>query len=231
MRTRRPSPAMIVALIALCVAMGGTGYAANSLVDSDGPTAQTADTEQASAAKKKKKARRGPPGPAGPQGPAGQNGAPGQPGEQGEQGQPGTPAVVQYAEFYALMPGSNDMPVAPGGTVDFVQAGPEVGDIQAVAADAYALPDIGTYRVSFNVPVTEPGQLGLSLNFAELPQTIVGRATETSQIIGESLITTTAVDSILSVVNPADNLTGLTITPSAGGTEPVVATLIIEQLS
>ncbi len=41
---------------------------------------------------------------------------------------------------------------------------------------------------------------------------------------------TTAVNSILTVRNPAGNSTALTITPLAGGTRPVSASLIVEQL-
>jgi len=76
MRIRRPSPAMCVALIALFVALGGTGYAAFSLPrDSVG----TAQLKNGAVTKKKISARtrralrgqRGPQGPAGPVGPVG----------------------------------------------------------------------------------------------------------------------------------------------------------------
>lgn len=59
---------------------------------------------------------------------------------------------------------------------------------------------------------------------------VVGRATGTSQIIGMAIVTTTSINSILTARNPADNATALTITPSAGGTQPVSAHLIIIQL-
>lgn len=55
-------------------------------------------------------------------------------------------------------------------------------------------------------------------------------ATGTSQIIGMAIVTTTSVNSILTVQNPADNATALTITPSAGGTQPVSAHLLITQI-
>jgi hypothetical protein len=38
------------------------------------------------------------------------------------------------------------------------------------------------------------------------------------------------VDSVLEVVNPARESTALTITPLAGGTRPVSATLVVEQI-
>ncbi|HZH62917.1 MAG TPA: hypothetical protein VEY70_25870 [Metabacillus sp.] len=78
--------------------------------------------------------------------------------------------------------------------------------------------------------VTEPGQLVLTINNIEQPYTVVGRATGTSQIVGIALVTTTSINSILTVRNPVDNTEALTITPVAGGTEPVSAHLVITRL-
>ena len=71
----------------------------------------------------------------------------------------------------------------------------------------------------------------LTLNGSDLAYTVVGRATGTSQIIGMAIVTTTLVNSILTVRNPAGNATALTITPSAGGTRPVSAHLVITQIA
>jgi hypothetical protein len=73
-----PSPAMVIACLALFVAMGGTGYAATQLVEAEG---------QATASKKAKAKQ----GPRGPKGPKGAKGAPGAPGAKGETGQTGLP--------------------------------------------------------------------------------------------------------------------------------------------
>jgi hypothetical protein len=132
------------------------------------------------------------------------------------------------------MPPDNAATVAVGGAVDFPSDGPSDGQIVRTGPDTFNLPDIGTYRVAFSVPVTEAGQLELTLDSGagatELPYTVSGRATGTSPISGESLITTTASDSVLSVVNPSGNSTALTITPLAGGTHAVSASLVIERL-
>ncbi|HEX5713703.1 MAG TPA: hypothetical protein VFX85_10355 [Solirubrobacterales bacterium] len=69
-----PSPALVIACLALFVALGGTGYAATQLSEGQG---------QASASKKAKQ------GPRGPKGPKGAKGAKGAPGEKGETGLPG----------------------------------------------------------------------------------------------------------------------------------------------
>lgn len=70
----------------------------------------------------------------------------------------------------------------------------------------------------------------MTLNDADLEYTVVGRATGTDQIIGMAIITTTSINSILTVRNPAGNAAALTITPNAGGTRPVSAHLVITQI-
>ena len=160
----------------------------------------------------------------GPQGPTGA------PGPVGPQGAPGTSAVSDYAEFYALMPGDNAANVVGGSPVQFPQDGPTVGTISRSGPGIFTLPAVGTYRVSFQVSVTEPGQLELELDLNGTAQayTVVGRATGTSQLVGESLVTTTSPGESLEVINPVGNSPALTITPNAGGTNSVSASLVIQ---
>jgi hypothetical protein len=76
--------------------------------------------------------------------------------------------------------------------------------------------------------VTQPGQLQLSLNSIPLPETVVGRATGTTQIIGMSLVTTATSGSVLQVINPSgNNPLGLTIPFDDGGTQSISAHLVI----
>jgi hypothetical protein len=82
--------------------------------------------------------------------------------------------------------------------------------------------------VTVQVPVTEAGQLLLTLNGADLAYTVTGRATGTSLIFLSTLVDSPAADGILTVRNPAGNPQSLTITPLAGGTRPASATLLIE---
>lgn len=143
----------------------------------------------------------GPQGPIGPQGPAG--------------------GVLNYADFYALMPPDNAATVAPGTDVSFPQDGPNSGsDIFRTGPDSFNLAQIGTYQILFEVSVDEAGQLILTLNGEDLAYTVVGRATGATQIVGMAIVTTTVINSILTVRNPAGNSTALTITPLAGGTRP-----------
>jgi hypothetical protein len=128
------------------------------------------------------------------------------------------------------MPPDNSATVAPATAVGFPQDGPQNGSITRLTGSTFQLGQIGTYHVTFEVSVTEAGQLELRLNGAELPYTVVGRATGTSQIMGDALVSTSTVNSVLEVVNPSGETTALTITPLAGGTHPASATLIIQKL-
>ena len=177
----------------------------------------------------------GPRGPIGPQGPVGETGPAGPTGPQGPVGAtgPAGPAggVLNYADFYALMPPDNAATVAPGTDVSFPQDGPNSGTgIVRTGPSSFNLADIGVYHVLFEVSVDQAGQLLLTLNGSDLAYTVVGRATGASQIVGMAIVETTAINAILTVRNPAGNAAALTITPLAGGTSPVSAHLIILQI-
>ncbi len=175
-------------------------------------------------------------GPAGPQGPVGETGPVGPQGPIGETGPigPQGPAggVLNYADFYALMPPDNAVTVAPGTDVSFPQDGPNSGaDISRLGADSFNLAQIGTYQILFEVSVDEAGQLILTLNGEDLEYTVFGRAAGASQIVGMAIVSTTVINSVLTVRNPAGNAAALTITPLAGGTRPVSAHLVITQIA
>jgi len=187
----------------------------------------------------------GPPGATGSEGPAGSQGLQGGPGPEGAQGPAGSqgvpgPAggVLAAADFYALMPPDNSATVAAGAAVAFPQTGPVVGStITRVSDFDFHLAAIGTYQVLFQVSATEAGQLVVGIDSAgtgtvvEQPFSVVGRATGTSQIVGQCLVTTTAVTTLLSIRNPTGNSPALTITPLAGGTHAVSAHVVITQIA
>lgn len=179
----------------------------------------------------------GPTGLVGPTGPTGLVGPTGPTGLVGPTGATGTSGgVLAAADFFALMPGDNAATVAAGAAVQFPQDGPTVGGgITRANATQFTLAAIGTYQVLFQVSVTEAGQLVVALDVGagdvEQAFTVVGRATGTSQIIGLCMITTTVVNTVLSIKNPASESTALTITPLAGGTESVSAHLVITRLA
>ena len=166
----------------------------------------------------------GPTGSAGPPGPKGQTG------DSGPTGPVGPAGSSEFAEFYALMPPDNAATVAAGTAVSFPRIGPVIGSITPSSASTFVLGTGGTYHVTFQVSVTQGGQLELELNGIEQANTVVGRATGTSQIVEDALISA-APGSTLSVVNPSGAISALTITPHAGGTTvPVSASLVIERV-
>lgn len=162
-------------------------------------------------------------GVAGPQGPVGPAGPP---------GPAGTGGILDFSDFFALMPLNNASTVSVGGDVDFPQDGPTSGSglIARLGPDSFNLAEIGVYQVAFQVSINEPGQLILTINGSDLAYTVVGRAAGTTQIVGMAIVQTSVINSILTVRNPAGNSTALTITPSAGGTRPVSAHLVITRI-
>ena len=113
---------------------------------------------------------------------------------------------MHYAEFFGLGPPDNSTTVAPGTAVDFPQNGPTDGSIVRTSPSQFLLPNIGTYQVVFQVPVTEAGQLVITLDTGvgpqELPYTVVGRGAGTTQIVETTLVQTSVLNSVLSVENP-----------------------------
>lgn len=144
----------------------------------------------------------------------------------------GQSGIIEACDFYALMPSDNASTVAPGTDVSFPVDGPYIGtNISRIDQSSFNLALVALYEVNFQVPVTEAGQLILTLDGTDLAYTVVGRATGTCQIVGMCYVQTSTVNSILTVRNPAGNSTALTITPLAGGTRPVSAHLTIKMLA
>ncbi len=129
------------------------------------------------------------------------------------------------------MPSDNPSPIAAGEDVEFPRNGViRSTSIGRTGDSSFILTEPGDYLVQFLVSVTESGQLVLTLNDDELPYTVVGRSAGTSQLAGLAIVNVTQENSILTVRNPAGISSTLTITPSAGGTEPVSAHLVILRL-
>jgi hypothetical protein len=172
---------------------------------------------------------RGPRGHTGPKGPIGVTGPIGL---TGPVGPIGPSSSFSSSDFFALMPGDNSASIAPGADLSFPQDGPTFGtDIVRLAASSFKLVSVGIYQVLFKVSITESGQLCIVLNAGQNPATVVGRATGTSQLVGICLVQTFLPSSILSIRNPLGEPIALTMTPIAGGTNPVSAHLVITRLA
>ncbi len=121
--------------------------------------------------------------------------------------------------------------IAPGTAINFPNNGPTFGtDIVRVNSSQFNLVSIGIYQVFFQVSIKETAQLCIAINNVSQPTTIVGRATGTNQLICICLIQTTLINTFLSIINPVEETTALTITPFAGGANQVSAHLVITRV-
>jgi hypothetical protein len=140
-------------------------------------------------------------------------------------------AVLDFADFFSLVSGEGGVVIAPGADVPFSQAGPSAPSTGIVATSftTFRLSDIGSYQILFQLSVTEPAQVFLTLNGTPLLWTTVGRSAVTSQIVGMTYVNTTFVNSIITLRNPPNNAL-FTLTGFAGGTVPVSAHLVITRV-
>lgn len=178
----------------------------------------------------------GPTGPQGPQGVAGATGAVGPTGPQGATGATGAvgptgPAggISEYASFYALAPNDNPTAIAQNTAVEFPNSSASTTGITRLTNSTFNLADTGTYLIMFKVNTNTAGQLGIAVNGAVQPNATFGNAADDGIIEGKTIITTTAANTVLSIVNPI--ATAVTVTPSAGGTEATVSDLTIIKLA
>lgn len=207
-------------------------YNSDSSSDSEFEHNYTSESDSDSECKLECVGVQGPMGPIGPIGLTGLTGPMGPIGLTGPMGPVGPSFALSFGNYYSLMPGDNSSTIAVGGDVEFPNDGPFLGsDIVRNGPSSFKLVSIGTYQILFQVSITEPGQLVVSLNNIQQTYTTVGRATGTSQIVGMCLIQTLTVNDILTIRNPSENSTALTITPIAGGVLSVSAHLIIMRIN
>ena len=178
-------------------------------------------------------------GPTGPQGVPGAAGATGAIGPTGPQGATGATGAVgptgpaggisEYASFYALAPNDNPTAIAQNTAVAFPNTTASTTGITRLTNSTFNLADTGTYLIMFKVNTNTAGQLGIAVNGAVQPSATFGNAADNGIIEGKTIITTTAANTVLSIVNPI--ATAVTVTPSAGGTEATVSDLTIIKLA
>ena len=166
----------------------------------------------------------GPQGATGPQGVAGPTGATGAVGPTGPAG-----GISEYASFYALAPNDNPTAIAQNTAVEFPNTTASTTGITRLTNSTFNLADTGTYLIMFKVNTNTAGQLGIAVNGAVQPNATFGNAADDGIIEGKTIITTTAANTVLSIVNPI--ATAVTVTPSAGGTEATVSDLTIIKLA
>ena len=176
----------------------------------------------------------GPTGPQGIQGPTGATGPTGPQGIQGETGATGPtgPAgASEYASYYATAPGDNPTAVTAGNAVEFPTTSSQSTGITRLSDSTFNLAEAGTYLVAFRVNSTDAGQLQIAVNSNGLANGIFGTSTEGSSIDGVTVITTAQANSVLSIINPTNSTSPITVTQNAGGANPTVSTLTIIKLA
>lgn len=187
-RRRLPSPAMVVALIALTAALGGTGYAASvpghaakSKRKKHQPSQQA--LINAAVAKYFAAHRRqfvgpagspgpsGPPGLTGPAGAAGQPGAQGSPGQTGAKGDPGPPGAASASATVAgPINNSSGGPVDAGGPSVTVNVGPSGLVAYWMSADIAGGGGTATAYIGDNSGVApQMSNSGVTESFTSLP--------------------------------------------------------------
>jgi hypothetical protein len=176
-------------------------------------------------------------GPTGVTGATGSTGVTGPTGATGATGSPGTAGLIAFGDFYAVSPGNPSLIVEPGQAIDFEQTGPASFPdffLTTFPSPGINITNIGTYQVTFEVSITEPGQLDLGLDTGSGPveqlNTVVGNANGNVQIGGVSILTTTSANTVLTVRNPANNTGQLILTQNAGGDNPVSSHVVITRL-
>ena len=176
-------------------------------------------------------------GPTGPQGIQGLTGATGPAGPQGIQGETGAtgpagPAgASEYASYYATAPGDNPTAVTAGNAVEFPTTSSQSTGITRLSDSTFNLAEAGTYLVAFRVNSTNAGQLQIAVNSNGLANGIFGTSTEGASIDGATVITTAQANSVLSIINPTNSTSPITITQNAGGVNPTISTLTIIKLA
>lgn len=148
-KPKLPSPAMVVACVALFAALGGSAYAAGGLVHE----------ATGSATKAKPKPKRGPRGKQGPAGPAGPQGVPGPKGPTGDKGAQGpkgdTGAAGKQGE--AGPAGPVEIRYVEGPTLTVAAGGKEVAQVFCpTGLHPTGGGMIGTASFGFNIASSAP---------------------------------------------------------------------------
>ena len=134
-----------------------------------------------------------------------------------------------FAELYALMPGDNAAPVAANSPISFPNVKVLTAGMTTVGGNTIVLNAAGLWRIDAQVSISEAAQIAVAVNGAADMTTVVGRATGVSQLVISTVISSPAPGTAVQIW--AIGGAGYTITPLAGGAQPVSATFRAQRLS
>ncbi|MEO5646892.1 MAG: hypothetical protein ABIQ56_00940, partial [Chitinophagaceae bacterium] len=134
------------------------------------------------------------------------------------------PPSPTASDVFALMPGDNPAPIPSFAPINFPQTSVISGGIARLSASLLQLQGSGSYSISYVVSVNEPAQLGLFVNGSLLANSVAGRSTFNTQIASTSIVNVVGAATV-----ELRNVSGvaITLTPFAGGPNPVAAHLSI----
>ena len=142
-------------------------------------------------------------------GPPGEDGKNGEDGLSGLSGLSGSNAIVCFSDFYTIVSAGKPVNVTPGSGIVFDTNGPTNNIIVRLTSNQFKLPNIGTYEIYFQININENPNLVVVVNGSEINYTKTN--TQAGEIIRTFLITTTIINSIISINNPFDSNNDLII--------------------
>ena len=87
------------------------------------------------------------------------------------------------------------------------------------------VPAPGAYHVTWQVPINEPAQLGITVDGIVVASTITGRATGTVQLTGTAIVRITSAGSLLGLRNVGD--VAFTVSSNAGGISQTTSHMVV----
>ena len=149
----------------------------------------------------------------------------------GTNGTDGVSGALDFASFYATMPTDNPFAITPNVEVNFPTAGPAAPGTRITIFFPYifVLQVVGTFEITYFIPVNQSCQIGIFLNENQLTGSITGRSDPNAYVSGRQIITTSETDTFLSLYNAGPS--AFTVTPRAGGAQVASAHLTIVQIS
>lgn len=125
--------------------------------------------------------------------------------------------------FYAL-PADNPNPITPGNVISFPNTSDNnCGNItrSGNSNSLFALPVIGTYEITYQLCTSDTCQLIIMLNNSELPETNFGK-NGSGEISGTFIIKTTEIYSVLSLNNPKNANTNVSLVNLNSNTSQII---------
>lgn len=136
-----------------------------------------------------------------------------------------------YSAYNTITNGEPQVVYNGGTAIEFPNDGDMTGTgITRVGPGVFRVTSAGIYNMYFQIGVSNPSQVVIRLNNAELPHTVTGTGNGNTQLIGQYYVRVNTPNSIIGVYNPINN-SAIGIAASLGGAQSSNINLLIQQLS